>query len=327
MDTRTATVMDGFRYDDMRSNLSIMNAYGACFKYLGRAHQWTSWLYGAVAIPFLFRVDDVNRAPVLYELPYERIVSLLNNLGVRVEGISAIAEQGGALEQLREQAWDAARKAIDAGYPCFSRGIYFNAGESSIVSGYDEERQSYVTGCWHGTQLVSKGSFGDVSGGLVDLHWLMPDGQPEDDRRTVREALQLAVEFADGRLTGPRTRVGSAAYDHWIGELRKGSVDGWFFAYNTHEWDTCRTHGLRFLQEATRRFGSKAPRSLDGAIMRFGKLQKKIHEVYELFPWEQPRGLIEDTERRLEAASLLEEAKAHDAAAMDAFRILIQELA
>jgi hypothetical protein len=45
-----------------------------------------------------------------------------------------------------------------------------------------------------------------------------------------------------------------------------------------------------------------------------------------MFPWSQPRGPIADTERRLEAARLLEEAAPHDAAAIEAFRSVVAEL-
>jgi hypothetical protein len=155
---------------------------------------------------------------------------------------------------------------------------------------------------------------------------MSPEGREEDDRRTVRDALRLAVEFADGTHTGPQTKVASAAYDHWVSELGKGDVDGWFFAYHAHEWDTCRTNGYKFLVEAKRRLGSGASVVLDNAIECFGAVREKTHQVYQLFPWEQPRGLIEDGDRRMEAAKLLEEAKYRDAAAIDAFRAVVESL-
>ncbi|MFE5322083.1 hypothetical protein ACFQ88_25750 [Paenibacillus sp. NPDC056579] len=314
-----AKVIEGYKYDGSRSNLSIINAYSASFKYWGRSYSHSPWLYGAIGLPFLFRVgDEVNSAPVLNELPYSRMVALLNNLGVRVQGISETAE-GAKLQQLRGQAWEAAKRAIAAGYPCFGRGFDFNYGETSVVQGYDESAACYIISCWHDTKSVPAQMLGERDG-LIDLHWMMPDGEPEDDVRTVREALQLAVEFADGRLTGPGTRAGSAAYEHWTAKLRQGAVDGWFFAYHTHEWDTCRTNGLKFLQKAKERLGEAAEDAIDDAILRFGRVRDLFHQVYELFPWEQPRGLIEDTERRLQAAGLLDEAKQADAAAIESFR-------
>lgn len=323
--TQTAKVIEGYVYNGARSNLANINAFSAALKHWGSVHPHTPWLYGAVGIPFLFRVvEDVNTAPVLYELPHNRIVGLLNNLGVRVEGMSAVA-QGEALHTLRGKAWDAVRKAIDDGYPCFGRGFYFDYGETSVVQGYDESEPAYVISCWHGTKGIPQQSLGERDG-LVDVHWMMPDGIKEDDRRTVRDALRLAVEFAEGSLTGERTMVAGAAYDHWVRELRKGTVDGWFFAYNTHEWDTCRTNGYKFLLEAKERLGGDTPAALDEAINKFAVVREKFNRVYQLFPWEQPRGLIEDTERRLEAAKLLEEAKPFDTAAINAFRKVVEQL-
>jgi hypothetical protein len=325
MNNLTARIIDGYDYNGARSNLSNINTYSASFKHWGRTHLYTPWLFGATAVSFLYRVgENVNTAPVLHELPHSRIVELLKNLGVHVEGICAVAE-GDSLNRLRLEAWDAVRKAIDAGYPCFGRGFYFNNGETSVVQGYDVMSSEYIISCWHGTTNVPWQSLGEYEG-LVDVHWMTPDGKSEDDRRTVRDALRLAVEFADGILTGPQTRVGSNAYDHWVAELRKGTVDGWFFAYNTHEWDTCRTNGHKFLQEAKHRLGSSAPRALEDAIACFGAVREKFNQVYQLFPWEQPRGLIEDTERRLQAAELLNEAKAYDAEAIDKFRKVIESL-
>ncbi|QYR21285.1 hypothetical protein KZ483_26995 [Paenibacillus sp. sptzw28] len=325
MNAQTEKIIEGYKYHGGRSNLANINAYSACFKHWGRPHVYTPWLYGAIAIPFMFRVgEEVNSAPILNELPHDRIVGLLNNLGVRIDGISAVAE-GDELNRLREEAWAAARRAIDAGYTCFGRGFYFDHGETSVVQGYDEASSAYVISCWHDTKYIPWQSLGERDG-LIDLHWMTPGGAAEDDRRTVRDALRLAVDFADGKLTGPKTRIGSAAYDHWAAELRQGTVDGWFFAYSTHEWDTCRTNGHKFLLEAKQRLGSGAPEALDDAIVCFGAVREKFNEVYRLFPWEQPRGLIEDTERRLEAAKLLGEAKHHDAAAIEAFRNVVEAL-
>ncbi|MEF3301988.1 hypothetical protein [Paenibacillus sp. GYB003] len=325
MDVQIGKSLEGYKYNGARSNLSNINVYSACLTYLGKPYAHTPWLYGAIAIPFLFRVgEQVNYAPILNELPHDRIVALLNNLGVRTEGFSRTA-QGEELETLRKQAWDTARRKIDEGYPCFGRGFYFDYGETSVVQGYSESTEEYTIGCWHGVKPIRWQTLGERDG-LVDLHWMLPDGQPEDDRRTVRESLSLAVDFADGKLTGPHTRVASAAYDHWIRELRQGTVDGWYFAYHTHEWDTCRTNGRKFLVEAKRRLSDDAPPALDDAIESFGAVSDTINRVYRLFPWEQPRGLLEDTERRLEAAALLADAKRFDEEAIAAFREVVRQL-
>lgn len=325
MITPTDKVLEGYVYNGARSNLSNVNAYSACLKYWGKEYPHTPWLYGAIAIPFLFRVGErVNEAPILDELPHERIVALLNNLGVRVEGFSVTAS-GEELERLREKSWLEVRSAIDAGVPVFGRGFYFDYGETSVVQGYAEADDAYIVSCWHGTKQIQRQTLGEREG-LIDMYGMKPDGREEDDKRTVMEALQLAVEFAEGKLTGPQTRVASRAYDLWVSELRKGTVDGWYFAYHTHEWDTCRSNGYKFLLEAKQRLAGDVPPSLDRAIGHFGAVRDQFHHVYRLFPWEQPRGLIEDTERRIEAAKLLEEAKVHDEAAIAAFRDVVREL-
>lgn len=325
MNATSEKTLDGYKFNGSRSNLANINAYSACLHYLGKPYAHTPWLYGAIGIPFLFRVGgNVNYAPILNELPHDRIVELLRNLGVHTDGFCRTAEHE-ELERLREEAWNAVKRNIDAGIPCFGRGFYFDFGETSAVQGYDESTGEYIISCWHGTKRLHRQSLGERDG-LVDLHWMTAAGTEEDDRRTVRDALRLAVEFAEGKWTGPHTRVASAAYDYWVGELRSGNVDGWYFAYHTHEWDTCRTNGYKFLEEAKRRLSAETPRSLDDAIEAFAKVRDTIHRVYELFPWEQPRGLIEDTERRLEAARLLEEARAYDEASIDTFRRVVREL-
>lgn len=324
MDTQIGKVIEGYRYYG-RSNLANVNAYSAALKKVGSVYGYTPWLYGTIGVPFLFRtVENVNTAPVLHELPHERIVGLLNNLGVHIEGISEVAS-GKRLAELREEAWYTLRDKVDRSIPCFGRGFYFNYGETSVVQGYDDAEETYIISCWHDIQSVQRQSLGERDG-LVDLHWMMPDGRAEDDRRTVRDALTLAVQYAEGRLTSVDTYVGVAAYGHWVEQLRKGAVDGWYFAYAAHEWDTLKTHGYKFLEEAKLRLGDAAPHALNRAIREFGAVQDRIHQVYELFPWSQPRGLIADTERRLEAARLLEEAAQHDVAAIEAFRSIVDEL-
>lgn len=324
MVTRTEKVIEGYRYYG-RSNLANVNAYSAALKQVGSEYGYTSWLYGAIGFPFLFRtIEDVNTEPVLHDLPHERIVGLLNNLGVRVEGMSEVAS-GERLTALREEAWNTVREKVDRGIPCFGRGFYFSYGETSVVQGYDAAEETYIISCWHDIKSVLRHTLGERDG-LVDLHWMTRGGRAEDDRRTVRDALALAVEYAEGRLTSADTYVGAAAYRHWAEQLRKGAVDGWFLAYAAHEWDTVKTHGFKFLTEAKERLGVGAPSALDRAIREFGAVQVRIHQVYELFPWSQPRGLIADTERRLEAARLLEEAGPHDVAAIEAFRSVVDEL-
>ncbi|MCR2805764.1 hypothetical protein [Paenibacillus soyae] len=324
MHAQTEKIIEGYRYYG-RSNLANVNAFSAALKQAGSGYGYTPWLYGAMGAPFLFRtVEDVNTEPVLHELPHERIVGLLNNLGVRVEGMSEVAS-GERLAALREEAWNTVRDKVDRGIPCFGRGFYFSYGETSVVQGYNAAEGTYIISCWHDIQSVPRHTLGERDG-LVDLYWMTSDGQTEDDRRTVRDALALAVEYAEGRLTSEDTYVGVAAYGHWVEQLRKGAVDGWFFAYAAHEWDTLKTHGYKFLEEAKVRLGTQAPAALDQAIREFKAVQARIHQVYELFPWSQPRGLITDTERRLEAARLLEEAAPHDAAAIEAFRSVVDEL-
>ncbi|WP_309119322.1 hypothetical protein [Paenibacillus sp.] len=324
MVTQTEKSIEGYRYYG-RSNLANVNAYSAALKQVGSEYGYTPWLYGAIGLPFLFRtVENVNTEPVLHELPHERIIGLLNNLGVRVEGMSEVAS-GERLAELRDEAWDTLRAKVDGGVPCFGRGFYFSHGETSVVQGYDAAEETYIISCWHDIKSVSRHTLGERDG-LVDLHWMGPGGRAEDVRRTVRDALALAVEFAEGRLTSADTYVGAAAYAQWVGQLRKGAVDGWFFAYAAHEWDTVKTHGYKFLVEAKERLGEEAPAALDRGIREFGAVHDRIHRVYELFPWSQPRGLIADTERRLEAARLLEEAAPHDLAAIEAFRSVVAEL-
>lgn len=326
MEIEKAKVIHGYHYkNSVRTNLSNINAYSAALKYWNNPNAHTSWLYGAVAIPFLFRVvENVNTAPVDYELPHTQIVQLLNNLGVKAEGMSLVAA-GDELDDLRKEAWTLVRKAIDAGYTCFGRGFEFGGGETSVVQGYDETEGAYITSCWHGTKHIPWQTLGEHDG-LIDVYWLKPGGREEQDHRTVRDALRLAAEFAEGKWTGSLTMIGGAAYDHWARQLRKGTVDGWYFAYNTHEWDTCRTNGYRFLLEAKERLAGSAPKALDEAIRHFKVVYEKFHQVYELFPWEQPKGLIQDKERRFEAAKLLEEAKPYDEAAVHAFRMAADEL-
>ncbi|WP_127587247.1 hypothetical protein [Paenibacillus koleovorans] len=123
MEAQSAKVIKGYGYNGSRSNLANINAYSAALNHWGSVHPYTPWLYGAIGIPFMFRVvEELNIAPVLYELPHNRIVGLLNNLGVRVEGMSEVAH-GKELNKLRDNAWDAVRIAVDAGYTCFGQGF------------------------------------------------------------------------------------------------------------------------------------------------------------------------------------------------------------
>lgn len=165
--------------------------------------------------------------------------------------------------------------------------------------------------------------------GEVRVYWSRP-AEPADDRTIVREALQLAVEFAKpgGQWAKPGMRTGTEAYDAIIHALEKGKMDGWYLGLHANGWQELRSHAWQFLIEAKQRLhDADLADELDAAIAAAERLHSHFQRLFEMFPWMQPFGPIPDAERRYAAADLLREAKKAEIDALATYEQLVKRLA
>ncbi|MFO7956158.1 MAG: hypothetical protein R6X33_03575 [Candidatus Brocadiia bacterium] len=190
-----------------------------------------------------------------------------------------------------------------------------------VVHGYDEEGNYLFhdfdgsVGRTHHTKL------GDTGIGLCYLMIVHPR-EAADERVTVRQALEFALEVAEGKHGhGGEYATGLAGYDRWIAALEEpetilaGDVAGFGMAYNAACWAECRRHSVGFLREARERLDD-ADLNVDfgAAIDQYGSVAGSLSKVSELFPFElgadaEMRERLQDGERRSGALEALRTAR------------------
>jgi hypothetical protein len=164
--------------------------------------------------------------------------------------------------------------------------------EYYVVHGYDKQGSYLFRDLHGGTGSVHHGRLGDTGIGVHKLLIVRPV-DPADDRTTVRQALQFALEVAAGRHGhGGEYATGLAGYDRWIAALAEpeamlaDSGAGFGLAYNASCWAECRRHAAAFLAEARQRLGDRAlDADLEQAGARYAAVAAQLGEVARLYPF------------------------------------------
>jgi hypothetical protein len=304
-----------------------------------------AWLYGVTGGAFLTILDSTVSAPNIGE-PEEAMFELARHLGVEIKGFHTFATGPDSFRRLQEEAWDAARHALDRGWPVFAKELDLG-NETSVVYAYDDE--GYYTHSWHAGrghegfdevipwtrlgrnycpcrscrtkihngELSNEGVYtGDPeNGGFISLHWASPT-PPSDDRTALRAALRFVLEQSERSVFewGDRTfHSGLSAYDRWIDTLRSGTIQGFYMGYYSDMFHESRRYAQLFLQEAGERFGEATGEQFLEAAEHYKLIREHFQALNELFPWAQPRAPIEDPDRRRDAIELLERVRGLEA--------------
>ncbi|WP_199613578.1 LamG domain-containing protein [Paenibacillus alkalitolerans] len=358
-------LLQGLRYQGI-SCMSPFNTYRGIADYYGIRCS-DVWLRGVTGRPFLFAMHErINVHDFCIPFPERRMIELFGNVGLEIGSMEGYSQGEGYLDLLN-QAWNAAREAVDSGWACFGRAVDFSGGEYSVINGYDND--GYYTSSWHGNSVKSipwmmygqgqctcepctlrrvnwrdegpvrtvcrcnecqrylhKGAtLSPQEEGEVRLYWAKPNAAP-DDRTAVKEALALALEFADpsGPWSQSEMIAGPSAYNTLIHALEKGRYDGWYLGLHANGWSELRHSGWQFLIEAKERIGDPPLNNIfDEAIGFAERLHKTFAGLNEMFPWMQPFGPIPDAERRYAAADLMKAAKEAEKGQLQAFEKLV----
>lgn len=245
------------------------------------------------------------------------MVTLGQNTGYRFEQIVAHKAQND-FKSRQKDAWDMVRKAIDQGFPCY--GFELDAPEYYVINGYDDTGYYYS-----GPAVRPDGNpvpwekLGDTDIGVLEVYSVRP-AEAADTTTTVKEALEFALEFAEGpeKWVFPNYRSGPAGYATWSETLEEGVADGTGMAYNTLVWAECRGHGERFLREAGRRLDGAARPLLLEAADRYGLVYENLVKTAELFPF-PPGNEINDKKRCEKGARLLKAAAENEKYGLELF--------
>ncbi|UCC16148.1 MAG: hypothetical protein JSU58_07160, partial [Dehalococcoidales bacterium] len=223
------------------------------------------------------------------------MMQLGQNIGYETKYVVAHKSQDDFTAKQKE-AWDMVREAIDQGIPCY--GFELEAPEFYVLNGYDDVGYYYsgpVTKPGNGPIPWQK--LGDTNIGILEVKSVRP-GKVADDSRTVKEALEFALEHSRGpeKWILPNYRAGLAGYDTWIETLEEGIADGMGMSYNSMVWAECRGFGERFLREANRRLNAEAGALLREAADKYSEVYEHLVKVVELFPF-PPGNEINDKKR------------------------------
>ncbi len=273
--------LEGLRWEPLW--VSHLGCLKGCLNYLGIPMS-ASWLYGATGHGFMLNVsrDLCPSGPTAWKSNV--ILTLGSGVGFRT--IMVFGYRGsGDLEAAQTRAWEAARRAVDDGVPCYAWEL--DVPEFYVINGYDDVGY-YYQGCTaeEGAGPKPWRELGDTGIGCVELVVVHPQ-EPRDDATTVRNALEFAVAVANGGEDWvlPQYAMGLAAYDTWADALDRGAASGIGAAYNAAVWESCRRHVVSFLREANERLAGATDGEFEEAVEAYAAVAGNLAVVAEAFPF------------------------------------------
>jgi hypothetical protein len=233
------------------------------------------------------------------------LYKLGENVGYRIDEVVAHKSQESFADKQKE-AWDLVRRSIDEGIPCY--GWELEIPEFYVVLGYDDIGYHYSGPlCDLGRGPKPWQELGDTEIGVIEIFSVRP-GQAADDAKTVKEALEFALEHAGQKWVHSNYQAGIAGFDRWIEAVENGTADEHGMAYNTAVWAECRGFGAQFLREASGCLNGEVSVLLEQASEQYGRVFQHLQIVADLFPF-PPGNEIDDEERRNKAAVHLRNAR------------------
>ena len=301
--------LPGLRWE--RQWISRVGCVKSCLNYLG-IEVSMPWLYGATGYAFILNVHE-GLCPsgwFLADVPFGK---LGENVGFEVDHLAGYRPHDDP-NAARRAMWDGARRAIDAGLPCYSLDL--KMGEYYVVYGYDEIGYYYSgPSCDEGEDPLPWREIGTTGVADVLLMDVVRPGGTANDVTTVREALQYAVAHArsEGSTNG-RYAAGLNGYARWIRALETGRADGYGAAYNAQCYLECRRAAAVFLREAQiwvdDEDGSPLSVLFEGAIGQYDRVAAYLEHVAEALPYSGHRPEhITDGARRSAAVEALKAAR------------------
>ncbi len=258
-----------------------------CLDFLG-GDAPDAWVYGATGHAFIMNVHETvcPSGPTMWRTA--PLMDLCRNIGCSIEGVIAGNEETDFNEKQRA-AWEMVNSAIDGGMPCY--GWDMKVPEYYVVKGYDEDGYYYSGAMCDGVEGPKPWEelgTGDI--GWMEIYGVKPC-QCADDIKTVKDALEFAVTFAEGpeKWLYPMYKAGPKAYDNWINAIESGTAHEFGTPYNSAVWNECRKYAVKFLEHAKDRVGGHITDLFDEAIEHYRTVSENLRQVAELFPF-PPKG-------------------------------------
>jgi hypothetical protein len=302
---------------------SHLGCVKGCLEYLG-SDVSDAWLFGGTGHAFIINVHEVicPSGPTAWRT--EMLFKLGRNLGYVIDGVWGFKSDGDFAEK-QERAWENTKRAIDQDLPCY--GWELDIPEYYVVHGYDDEGYHFSgPRCDSGKGPKPWKELGDSQIGVLEMYCVNA-GEPADDEKTVREALEFAVEHSKSpaKWIFPKYKAGLAAYDNWMAALESGKAHALGAAYNAAVWSECRSFAVQFLKEAKERLATEVSPVVDKAIGHYTVVEENLKEVSKLFPFPPEGEEVKDTGRCKEALKHLRNARDAEECGLGALREILSQ--
>ncbi len=284
-----------------------------------------AWLFGATGHALIINMHEVvcPSGPTAWHT--EMLFKLGNNIGYTIDGVLSDKSHSDFADK-QKLAWEKTKQAIDEGLPCY--GWELDIPEFQVVYGYDDEGY-YFSGaqCDSGKGPKPWDELGDTEIGILEMYVVKP-GQAADDIKTVKDALEFALEHAKSpaKWIYPKYKAGIAGFDNWINALEIGKADNFGMAYNSAVWSECRGFAVQFLKEAKERLDDKFSSLFDEAIGHYEVVAQNLENVSGVFPFPPKGDEVKDTNRSSVALKYLRKARNAEESGLRALEKILSEL-
>ena len=219
------TMLAGLRYPGDHAVLHIACLQG-CLDYLGAGLSYT-WLCGGTGHAFIINIHAEVDVQGVNDWDPQMLFALASNLGYRCRGLKDEGLPRDAPLAIQQQYGRAlVQRYLDAGRPCYGFCVDPTNPDYSPICGYDE-------GGYYYTHIGTDCPAGPIAWeklGALWLDWVEVYGvercEPASDATVVRDALSMALRFAEGppEWIRPEARSGLAAFAAWADYLEQGTA-------------------------------------------------------------------------------------------------------
>ena len=314
--------LDGLGFGCIGDGNLQIGVIKACLDFLG-IDVSASWLAGGTGNAFLMSVGEgAGICDTYFALASDEDragqIRLGRNVGYELDMQLAWPDDP-ELEERRAEALVVLHKAIDAGLPCYGWCHFMY----HTFCAYDDSGQFYTAPYEVGGEPRGPVPW-EAMGGL-EIYVVRP-GQPADDRTTVKEGVEFALEYAR-RGTGDGDAHGLRGFDNWIGAMEAQQIGAMF--RHAPAWSVTRDLAVEFLAEAKERLGGEAGDLFNEAREHYQVVADNLRPLAERFTEEnaaQNEKDIQDDAIRDEIVARMMTARAAEAEGLKALERIAEAL-
>jgi hypothetical protein len=320
--TGQGKVLEGLRWVGRWA--SHVGCIKGCLNYLGLDVS-DAWLFGATGHAFVLNISPGLCPSGPTDWDTSGFLRLGRNVGYRVESVDQYCPQKRNLRDAQERAWGHVRRNIDDGLPCY--GWEIDGPEYYVIYGYDNTGY-YISGpgCDDGAGPIPWRNLGESAIGVV-LVANVQRTEPADARRTVRDALSLAVDLGRNRWKWTDRTGGLDGYAVWIETMKEGRAGRFGLGYNAAVWAESRKFAVEFLLEARQQLPEDTHSLFDEAVAHYETVARNLKSVSDAYPFTECEHVgVRLDDRALAAVQALTEAHQAEAAGLDVLAELVARL-